>query len=218
MEPEWRLDAKLFLEEIPRWCPGDLNHALLYQRMFEHANASGLKKYHRGIHQGHWQPSPEGIPQAEVSTMGLLTLETTLDKILALYQEDYQCRREPGEVQCTEHMVGKAHNEILEAIRAPSDVDGVPSSWWSLDESPEHQGKHSIMPACSCLMTTLISTKPGSNHPEERPQMPTKRCWPLQPCLKGTLSLSIGPPYVLTMDPQMVFQSPVLKKPEVLHE
>ena len=49
-EAEQRLDAKLFLEEIPRWHPGGPHYALLYQRMFEHAKASGLKEYHRGIH------------------------------------------------------------------------------------------------------------------------------------------------------------------------
>ena len=117
-EAEWRLDTKLFLEEIPRWHLGGLHHALLYQRKFEHVKASGLKEYHRGICQGHWQPSPEGTPQAEVSTMGLLTPEMTLDEILALYQEVYQHRRELGEDQCTEDVVGKVHNEILEAIRA----------------------------------------------------------------------------------------------------
>ena len=112
----------------------------------------------------------EEPPQAEVSAMGLLTPETTLEEILALYQEVHWLRREPGEVQCTEDVVRKAHNKILEAIRACLwHVDGVPPSWQSLDKSPGHWGKHSITPTCSCLMTTSISTEPGSNHPEERP-------------------------------------------------
>ena len=112
------LDAKLFLEEIPRWCPGGPHCALLYHRMFKHAKVTSLKEYHRGIHWGQRQPSPEGSPHVEVSAMGLLTPEMTLDETLALYQEVYWHRREQGEVQCTKDMVGKAHNKILEAIRA----------------------------------------------------------------------------------------------------
>ena len=42
----------------------------------------------------------------------------TLFEILALYQEVYQHRRELGEVKYTKDVVRKAHNEILEAIRA----------------------------------------------------------------------------------------------------
>ena len=118
-EAEQRLDTKLILEEIPRWYPRGPHHALLYQRMFEHTSKSvQFEEYHGGIHWDHQQPSQEGGPQAEVSAMGLLTPEMTLDEIFALYQEVYQCRRELREVQYTKDMVGKAHNKMLEAIRA----------------------------------------------------------------------------------------------------
>ena len=117
-EAKQRLDAKLFLDEIPRWHAGGPHHVLLYQRMFKYAKGSSLKEYHQGIYQGHWQFSPERCPQEEVSAMGLLTPEMALEEILALYQEVYQLKREPAGVQCTEDMVGETHIEILEVIKA----------------------------------------------------------------------------------------------------
>ena len=48
-EVERRLDAKLFLDEIPKWEPGRPHCPSLYQRMFAHAEAIGLKEYHHRI-------------------------------------------------------------------------------------------------------------------------------------------------------------------------
>ena len=64
-----------------------------------HVRMAGLKEYYHGICQGHWQSSPDRSPQTEVSAMGLLTPQTMYEEILALYQEVYQLRRDPGEVQ-----------------------------------------------------------------------------------------------------------------------
>ena len=115
---EQRLDAKLFLDEIPRWQQGGPHHALLYQKIFEHARAAGLRKYHHGICQGHWQPSPERSLQVGVSVMGLLAPKMTLEKILVLYQEVYQLKRDPGGVQCSSCAAEEAHAEILEVLKA----------------------------------------------------------------------------------------------------
>ena len=116
-EAEQRLDAKLFLDKIPRWHPGGPHHALLYQKMFEHVRAASLMEYHHGIHLGHWQPSPEKSPQVGVSAMGLLTPETMLDEILVFYQEVYQLKRDPGEVQCSAGAAEEAHIEILDVLK-----------------------------------------------------------------------------------------------------
>ena len=40
-EVERRLDANLFLDEIPRWEPGGSYHPFLFQRMFTHTEAPG---------------------------------------------------------------------------------------------------------------------------------------------------------------------------------
>ena len=82
-EVERRLDAKLFLDEIPKWEPSGPQHPFLYQKMFAHVKAIDLKDYHHGICQHHWQPSPERALWAEVSAMGLLTPQTTHKEILA---------------------------------------------------------------------------------------------------------------------------------------
>ena len=116
-EAERHLDAQLFLDEIPRWEPGRPHHSLLYQKMFTHAKVVGLKEYHLGICWGHHQPSPDRSPQAEVSAMGLLNPQTTHEEILALYQEVYQLRRDPGEVQCSEDIAEETQAKILEVLR-----------------------------------------------------------------------------------------------------
>ena len=84
----------------------------------EHAKTAGLMEYHHGICQSHWQPSPERSPQAGASAMGLLTPETMLEEILVLYQEVYQLKRDPGEVQHSNNAAEEAHSEILKVVKA----------------------------------------------------------------------------------------------------
>ena len=116
-EAERQLNAHLFLDKIPRWQPGGPHCSLLYQKMFAHVKAFGLKEYYCGICWGHWQSSPERSPQVEVSAMGLLTPLMMHDEIMALYQDVYQLKRDPGEVQCSKDAAEEAHNEILEVLR-----------------------------------------------------------------------------------------------------
>ena len=49
--------------------------------------------------------------------MGLLTPQTTHEEILALYQEVYWLMRDPGEVQCSEHMMEETQIKILETLK-----------------------------------------------------------------------------------------------------
>ena len=153
-EAEWRLDAKLFLDKIPRWQPGKPHHALLYQKMFLHAKVAGLKEYYHGVHWGHWQPSPERSPQAEVSAVGLLTSKTMLKEILILYQEVYQLKRDPGEVQCSKDTTEGTCIEILEVLKACLQCrQGV----FQLEEprwTPRMQAKQSITPKHRQPVTT----------------------------------------------------------------
>ena len=82
---------------------------------------------------------------------------------------------DPGGVQCTKDVVGEAHDEILEVIKACLWCRWGSSSQQSLDESSGCCGMHSITPTWSCPVTTLIPHKLGSNHPEERPGKDTAR-------------------------------------------
>ena len=50
--------------------------------------------------------------------MGILTPEMMLEEILVLYQEIYQLKRDPGEVQCSAGVAEEAHTEILEVFKA----------------------------------------------------------------------------------------------------
>ena len=49
--------------------------------------------------------------------MEMLTLETTCEEIMALYQEVYQLKRNPGEVPCLEDMTEEIQIEILEMLK-----------------------------------------------------------------------------------------------------
>ena len=116
-EVERRLDANLFLDEIPRCEPGGPHHLYLYQRMFTHTEAAREKEYDHGIYWGHWQPLPERDVQAEVPTMELLTHGTTWEEILGLYHQVYQLKRNPREVPWSQDMTEEICLEILEMLK-----------------------------------------------------------------------------------------------------
>ena len=140
----------LFLEEIPKWEPGGLHHSLLYKKMFKHVRVVRIKEYHRDIHWGHWQPSPNRSPQVEVSIMGLLTPQMIHKEILTLYQKEglpndtwgnldlvpggLPTQEGPGEVQCLDNAVEETCIKILEAPLASGGVP--PSQRGKLKETP----------------------------------------------------------------------------------
>ena len=49
--------------------------------------------------------------------MGLLTPQTMHEEILALYQEVFQLKRNPGEIQYSEKMAEETHIKILETLK-----------------------------------------------------------------------------------------------------
>ena len=114
---ERRLDANLFLEELPRWEPGGLHHPYLYQRMFACVEADGQKECDHGIHQGCWQPLLERDLWVELPTMELLTQETTQEEVMALYHKVYQLKRSPREVPCSKDTAEETCIEILEMLK-----------------------------------------------------------------------------------------------------
>ena len=103
---------------------------------------AGLKEYHWGICWGHWQPSLERSLQGEVSTMGPLTSQTTHNEILALYQEVYQLKRDPGEVQCSENTVEETQIKILEILE-----ECLQSRWGPTQPERETRWDTFMMPA-----------------------------------------------------------------------
>ena len=116
-EAEQRLDANLFLDELPQWGPGRLHHLYLYERMFAHAKAAGQREHNCGICWHCQQPSRGRNLQVEVPALELCTQETTWEEAIALYHKVYQLKRSPGEVPCSADVTEEIHIEILETLR-----------------------------------------------------------------------------------------------------
>ena len=116
-EAERRLDANLFLDEIPRWEPSGPHHPYLYQRMFTHVEPAGWKEYNCWVHWGHQQPSPERDVQVEVPTMELITHKTTQEEIMGLYHQVYQLKRNPREVSYSQDTTEEIHIGIMETLK-----------------------------------------------------------------------------------------------------
>ena len=123
--------------------------------------------------------------------MGHLTLEMILEEILALYQEVHWLGREPGEVQFTEDIARKAHNEILEAIRTHLQCRWSSSQLTEPRQIPRMLGEaqyHPYMhPSCDHF---------DFNQARREALRETREthCWAwlLWPCSKDTLSPSIS--------------------------
>ena len=116
-EAEWRLDANIFLDEIPRWEPSEPHHPYLYQRMFAHAEATGQKEYDCRVCWGHRQPLSERDVQVEVPAMKLITCNTTWEEIMGLYHQVYQLKGNPRAVPRFEETTEEIHIEILEMLK-----------------------------------------------------------------------------------------------------
>ena len=85
--------------------------------MFAHAEAARQKEYDHRICWGCQQPLLERDLQVELSTMELITQETTQEEIMALYHQVYQLKRNPREVPCSEDTKEEICLEILETLK-----------------------------------------------------------------------------------------------------
>ena len=74
-EAEWRLDAKLFLNEYPRWELGAPHQSIILHEMFLHAAKQGQKEAERFVCQGHWgslpRPDLEADQSAKKNSLGI---------------------------------------------------------------------------------------------------------------------------------------------------
>ena len=169
-EAERRLDAKLFLDEISKWKPVGLNHLFLFQKMFAHMKAIELKVYHCGNHRSHWQPLLERDLWAKVSAMEMLTPETTQDEVMALYQEVYQLKRNPGEVPCLEDTAKEIQIEISDMLRECLWCKWGPAQLEELRwRTPRCLLKWNSTPRCRWHVTILVTSRTDSKSPRRRP-------------------------------------------------
>ena len=71
-EAKQRLDAKLFLDEYPRWELGAPHRSVILHEKFLHAAKQGQKEVERFIHQGCCSSLPRPDLEADQSTMKLM--------------------------------------------------------------------------------------------------------------------------------------------------
>ena len=80
-EAEWRLHAKLFLDEDPRWELGAPYWSVILHDMFLHAVEWGQKEAERFICQGHQGSLPRPDLEADQSAMKLMGYWTSHKEI-----------------------------------------------------------------------------------------------------------------------------------------
>ena len=116
-EVEWRLDAKLFLDEYPRWEIGAPHWSVILNEMFLHAAEQGQKEAETLIHRGHWVSLLRPDSEADQSAIKLVGYRTSHKEIRDLYHSIYLMRRSPGPPPCGPQQRRKAIRDILSSLR-----------------------------------------------------------------------------------------------------
>ena len=114
-EAEWRIDAKLFLNEYPRWELGAPHQSIILHEMFLHAAEQGQKEAERLIHQGSIsRPDLE----ADQSAMELMGYWTSHKEIWDIYHSVYLLRRSPSLPPCGSQWRRVVICNILSSLRS----------------------------------------------------------------------------------------------------
>ena len=116
-EVERSIYSDLFLDEYPRWEPGEPHHLHILQQMFALAETNGQKEHNCAICLGHQQPSSERDANVETPTIDLVGYRTTREKIRTLYNEVYQLKGGPGLVTCDPEMEEEVFQQILDSVK-----------------------------------------------------------------------------------------------------
>ena len=116
-EAEWKLDAKLFLDEYPRWEIKTPHQSIILFEMFLHATEQGQKEVGRFIEWGHWCSLPRPDPKADLPAMKLMGYQTSHKEIRDLYHSIYLLRRSPGPPPCGPQQRKEAIQDILSSLR-----------------------------------------------------------------------------------------------------
>ena len=95
-EAERVMDVKLFLKGQAKWEKDSPYHLVMMYEMFRHATNEGQKEAEQTVCQGHQEDLPKLDPEADLSTIQLVSLETCKEEILSLYCEVYKQQRLPG--------------------------------------------------------------------------------------------------------------------------
>ena len=115
-EAERRLNAYLFLDEIPQWESGGPHCPYLLQEMFTQAENAGWKGYNCIKQRGCLQSTLEHDISQETSGVELVGYRITHKKVFSLYQEVYQLKRTPGPVPGDQEVANWIYQEILNSL------------------------------------------------------------------------------------------------------
>ena len=90
------MDMELFLEGQAKWEKDSPYCLAMMYEMFRHTANEGQKEAEHIVCQGCWEGLPKLDPEADLSTVQLVSPKTTKEEILSLYQEVYKQQRLPG--------------------------------------------------------------------------------------------------------------------------
>ena len=117
-EAEWRIDAKLFLDEYPRWELGAPYQSIILHGMFLHAAEWGQKEAESLICWGHQGSISRPDLEAGQSAMELVGYQTSHKKIWDIYHSVYLLRRSPGLPPCGSQWRREAIHDICSSLRS----------------------------------------------------------------------------------------------------
>ena len=124
-EAEQRLDAKLFLDEYPRWELGAPHQSVILHESFLHAAEQGWKEAERFICQGHQGSLSRSDLEVDQSAMKLMGYLTSHKEIQDLFHSIYLLRRSPGPLPCGPQQRREAICDILSYLKETVALMGV---------------------------------------------------------------------------------------------
>ena len=90
------MNMDLFLGAQDQWVEDSPHCLTILHEMFLHATSKGQKEAERYVCQGIWQQMPQPNPEADISAIQLVQLETSREELLDMYLEVYKLHRLPG--------------------------------------------------------------------------------------------------------------------------
>ena len=116
-EAEHWLDAKMFLDEYPRWDIKGPQCPIILHSMFLHTAREGQKEAERFMHQGHWHGLLRLDLKANLPAIQLVGYQTPQKEIQDLYHEVYLLSRSPSLPPCGPQLRKEAIQDILSLLR-----------------------------------------------------------------------------------------------------
>ena len=90
------MDVELFIEEQAKWGADSPHCLMMHYEMFHHATDEGQKEVEQTVHQGCQKELSKLDPEADLSTVQLVSPHTSKEELQSLYLEVYKQQRLPG--------------------------------------------------------------------------------------------------------------------------